>query len=516
MISREMMIGGGALVALLLAGSVAYASSSSSAAAAPAAGTLVFTAGHRYEIDFVVPPNTTYTPSTMPSAPTVQSTLETLASGAFTVVSVGAEVSSTAAPGSGFTAYFLVDCLKTTTLAQADLLAGAPAGTTVTATDEGLTSAALPTGASYDGPNAIAAPLGTTTTVPVGSSIALQIPGGSSAAYWQTPAATTSNAAIVVSAAQGSTGFVAVAPGTATLTGYYVDAGGTKQTATVVVTVVAKAAGAISSSGSAKATSGSSSTTSTPSSSSGSATVISTTVVGKPIAGGWQTTITLGPDSVTVSGWVGDTIIIQPPSGGTWAATGSTAGFPTSGSTPFQATYASPVVVALAWSLGGVSFSTTITFQTGRTFGLATSWQPNDTVRVSLDSSDYTAMNTAAYASAAEYAALKALIVTLQNQGLNPSSFTPSEAFYYFLQTGPWGALTSPVVSTIQVWSEATTTGSSTSAKPSSFPIGGQALPTDWPASDTTGLIRAEFQYSGAGITNAELPFPCTSWVRLT
>src|SRR5579864_2297392 len=202
MISREMMIGGGALVALLVAGGVAYAASAPAAAAAASSASFVFKKGRRYEVDLEVPPQTTYTPSTMPSAKTVQGSFDALASGAFTVVSVGAEVSGTAAPGSGFKAYFIVDCLKDTTISQADVLAGTPTGTTVTVSDEGLTSAA--------------------------------------------------------------------------------SSGSTKSTGT-----------------------SSSTTTSTPSTSSGAATVVSTSVIGKPIAGGWETTVTLGPDSCAVSAWPG-------------------------------------------------------------------------------------------------------------------------------------------------------------------------------------------------------------------
>jgi len=513
MISREMMIGGGALVALLVAGSVAYASSSSPAAAAPAAGTLSFTAGHRYEIDLVVPANTTYTPSTMPSATTVQSSFEALASGAFTVIGVGAEVSGTAAPGSGFTAYFIVDCLKSTSIAQADALAGTPAGTTVSVTDEGLTSAATTkTQASYSATDAIPVTAGATVAVPVGSSVVFNPPGGGT---WAAPV-TTSDASIVApSVPSTANGFVAVGLGTASLSSSY-GTSGSLQTASVLVTVVPIGAGAIGSgSASASLPSGSSSSSSsTPSTSSGSQAVISTTVIGKAIAGGWETDITLGPDSCAVSAWYGDAITIALPSGGTWAATGSSPGFPTSGSTPFKGTYSSPIAVTLAWSLGGVSYATTLTFQTGRTFGVATAWNPNDTVRISLSPNDYTSMMSALNGNAGEIAALSALIASLKNQGIDPSKLTPAQSFVYFLTMGPWAQLLAPLASSIQVWTVASSVGTGTAA--SSAPVDGQALPTDWPASDTTGIIRAEFQYSGGGTTVAALPFPLTSWVRLT
>ena len=517
MISQRAMIGGGAAIAALLVGSVAYAASKPAAAAA-AGASLVFKAGHRYEIDMVIPAGSTWTVASAPSAAQVQANLTAIASGAFSVVSAGAELAGTAGASSGFTFYAIVDCLKAITVSQSDLLAGAPAGTTITATDEGTGSS----GKLYDVADAIPAPLGTSMTVPVGSSIQITNPIDT---LWQYPGATTNNVAVVAPSVPATTnGFVAVAVGTAILSGSYQDASGTIQSGTVTITVVTKGAGAISS-GSASATLPSSSSSSTSgSTAAGTPAPIATNVSGAPASlaspgppasTGWATTIVLGPDSVAVTAWPGDAITIQLPNGATWASSGSSSGFPTSGSAPFVGAYSGPIAVTLAWTLGSMSYATTITFSTGRTWGSTSAFLLRyDTVRISLSNSDYAAMYAAMQSNATEAAAIQTAEAALVKAGVNLATMSAAQLLrMVLLAGGPFDTPLAINVGTLKIWVTANPVGTTLPA--SSSPIEGVALPADWPT-DTGGVIRAEFQYTGDGLTLSALPFPLTGWVRLT
>lgn len=136
MIARELVIGGGVAVAAVLG--LVYAASAKAAPGASGSGSLSFVAGHRYEIDIDVPPSTLPSGS-MPILAHVQEGFDDLAAGGFSVQGVGVNLAGTAAPGSGYTFYVIVDALKAATLSQADLLSGFPTGTTITATDNGLT-----------------------------------------------------------------------------------------------------------------------------------------------------------------------------------------------------------------------------------------------------------------------------------------------------------------------------------------------------------------------------------------
>jgi hypothetical protein len=181
MLSKGAMVAAGAALAALAVGGVAWAATSS--APAPAgAGSLAFVAGHRYEIDLAIPPNTLAAGS-VPTSTAVQASLDAIQSGAFSVVSVGAELPANAAAGSGFTFYVVVDCLKAATVNQAALLAGSPVGTTITATDEGPTPA--------PGSTASSTPAGTTATSPSGAPASTTILGaapalGSGVVQWLT------------------------------------------------------------------------------------------------------------------------------------------------------------------------------------------------------------------------------------------------------------------------------------------------------------------------------------------
>lgn len=434
MISREIMIGGGVLAGLLVGGVAYAASSTSKAAAAAAAGaTLKFTAGHRYEIDMVVPAKTTWTTSNAPTAQQVQTNLNTLASGAFTVVSAGASLTTSTAPDGGFTFWVIVDCLTATTLNQSDLLAGAPSGTTITATDEGLTSQQSSSSSS------------TTTS----SS--------------STSSSSTTSSSSSSSSSSGSTSSGTPAP-----------------TATSVVGEPFELASP-----------------------------------GPPATTGWKTTITLGPDSVTVTAWPGDAIVIKLPNGATWASSGSTAGFPTSGSADFTGAYSSPVVVTLAWKLGSNSYSTTLTFTSGRSWGSTSAFLIKyDTVRISLSTADYTAMLQAMTASTAESTAIATAFQALQTAGVNINTMTYADALRVILLAG--GPIDSPLainLTTLKVWVVANPLGSGKAA--SAAPVDGTPLPSDWP-NDSGALLRAEFQYTGSGLTLSALPFTLSAWVRLT
>jgi hypothetical protein len=436
MISREIMVGG-AVLAGLLVGGVAYAATSTTKAAAAAAGgaTLKFTALHRYEIDMVVPARSTWTTSSAPTLQQVQTNLNTLASGAFTVVSVGASLTTSTAPDGGFTFWVIVDCLTTTTLNQSDLLAGSPTGTTITATDEGLTSQQSSSSSS-------------TTT--------------SSSSSTSTSSSTTSSSSSS-SSSSGSTSSGTPAP-----------------TATTVIGVPFELASP-----------------------------------GPPATTGWRTTITLGPDSVSVTAWPGDSVVIKLPSGATWASSGSTAGFPTSGSADFTGAYSAPVVVTLAWTLGSNSYSTTLTFTSGRSWGSTSAFLIKyDTVRISLSTSDYTSMLQAFTASTAESAAIATVFQRLQTAGINLNTMTYAEALRSILLAG--GPLDTPLainLATLKVWVVANAISGTRPA--SAAPVDGTPLPSDWP-NDSGAIVRAEFQYTGSGLTLAALAFPLSAWVRLT
>jgi hypothetical protein len=229
-----------------------------------------------------------------------------------------------------------------------------------------------------------------------------------------------------------------------------------------------------------------------------------TSVVGGPTSSGWKTSIALGPGSVTVSAWPGDTLSVQLPPGASWAAQAglpASLGFPSSGSAPyaFQVTPSTTALtLPLAWTLGGVAYSTAISLVIGRSFVPATSWATNDLVWISLTQPNFTALSAAVGADAAELAALTAESQALQTSGVNVSLYTAAQSFALFLQSpqAPWTQLLS--VSQLKVWGP------------------GDTPPADWPTADTAGMLRAEFVYTGPGVAVSALPFPLTSWVRLT
>jgi hypothetical protein len=523
-VSKEVGIALGAAAAVLLVGGVAYAASGTPAAAtSSSSGTLTFTAGHRYEVDLVIPPNSIGA-GDMPSATQVQKNLDAIATAAtaFKVVSVGVTLSSTTSVTGGFTFWMLVDAIKTVTVSQADLLSGSPTGTTITATDEGLSSSSTAPvstsqgGASYDAANAIPIPIGTSPTIPVGSSFYITPPG---TAAWATPEGPTSDNYVVL-ARSGVAEFVATSVGKATITGSYVAYAGSSQVQTdsAVVTVVAKGTGAINAGGST-----SSSGSAGASSSSGSAPA-STAVTGAPsglaspgppATTGWTTKVVLGPNDVTVSAWPGDTISIALPDGATWASSGSSNGFPTSGSDPFVGTYSGPSVVILAWTLGGKTRSTTLTFATGRSWGSTSAFLLRySTVRISLSADDYNSLEAAMQSNQAENAAIVAAEMALAKAGVNVSTATPAELFrMVLLAGGPFDKPLAINVDTLKTWAVANPLGTSYPA--SASPVDGTPLPSDWP-SDSMGVFRAEFQYTGDGLTLSTLPYTLSGWVRLT
>lgn len=417
MMSRTTMAAvGGAMVAGVVA-LLAYSATASGATPAAAGGSLAFKAGHRYEIDFAIPANSGLASGNAPTATHVQTELDAIQSGAFHVVGVGVELPASGATDSGFTFYAIVDCIAAITVSQAALLTGSPAGTTVTATDNGLTSAA-----------------GTTT-----------------------------------------------------------------------------------SSGTAAGNTATSTTTPVPA---------HTTVVGEPPQVGgtipqWLTTITLGADSgnVAASYWPGDTISVQLPSGASWTS-GGTQGVPTAGSAVYSFTAPNTLgTVGFAWSMNGTAYMTVVDFAQARTWTSATSWNPLDTVRLSLSNASYNAMIAAMPNDAAEAAALRAMGTQLAAAGFAGFQNVAQELFY-ILTTGPWPAALGIIANaqailasapTFQVWVSQSAGGNPANSWPLS-----QALPSDWP-SDPDGAIRGEFQAVGiARRSLSSVPFPLLAWVRAT
>jgi hypothetical protein len=220
------------------------------------------------------------------------------------------------------------------------------------------------------------------------------------------------------------------------------------------------------------------------------------TAIGQPVAVGWQLTVTVGPGTATFSAWPGDTIMFNLPAGASWRA-GSAA--PSQGNTPFGFIYAAPDSIAINWTdAAGGARSTSIAFTTGRTYAPATDWQTNDQVRVSASATNLQAAETvlALPASSAELAALQAAYAAATPA---TAAGALAQAFALILKTGPWGQVFAPDPATLLTYGPNDT------------------LPPDWPASDTTGYVRGSFAYRGPGVAvPAGLPFPMTSWVRVT
>lgn len=232
-----------------------------------------------------------------------------------------------------------------------------------------------------------------------------------------------------------------------------------------------------------------------------------TSVVGQPGANAWQTVATLGPGSVTVSQAAGDLVSFQLPPGATWSTqTGSvlqlfSGTVPSSGSGPFvfQAGGVS-ALFSLAWSLGGVAYTTAVSLVPGASYVPATSWGPNDQVRISLTQAQMQTMAANIQADAAELAALAADRTALIAASVPVDTLTAAQAFGYFLQApnAPWTATLAVDAATLKTFGT------------------GDTLPADWPTADAAGVVRAAFTYRGAGVSVAALPFPLTAWVRST
>ena len=103
-------------------------------------------------------------------------------------------------------------------------------------------------------------------------------------------------------------------------------------------------------------------------------------------------------------------------------------------------------------------------------------------------------------ADAAELAALTADRAALIASNVDVNNLTAAQAFSYFVQApnGPWTTILAVDPSTIKAYGA------------------GDALPLDWPTADTSGTLRAEFVYRGAGVAVSALPFPLSSWTRAT
>jgi len=221
----------------------------------------------------------------------------------------------------------------------------------------------------------------------------------------------------------------------------------------------------------------------------------STVVVGGPAPPQWTTDITVGVQGATVSAWPGDEIVIALPTGATWAPSGSSTSFPTSGSAPTgPITYQNPGTLVVVWVFGGSTYTTSIRLVSSRTWTAASSWHTDDTVRISINASDYQAAQMAAAAAPQEAAAIQAYAAA---NAKNPANPTPAEAMTAVLAAGAWGQLFQPDPSSVLVFVP---------------PI----IPSDWPTADTTGIMRLEFIYRGPGVALSALPFPVTSWVRST
>lgn len=500
MISKEVGIALGTAALLVVGGGVAWAatrSPSSTPAQTPPTSVPV-TAGHRYQV------TVTWTSGAPDSAITGSAAgIQTFAAGQLATLSpnpFSLNDASFGTVGGLPTAKLWLDCTTTTTVSTTTLayLVGASTpSVSFTVTVEDLSSSSSVSGHSYSAADAIPSPLGTSITVGVGSSLQVTNPAD---ALWQTPGVTTNSAVVVTPSIPATTnGFVAVAPGTAILTGSYVDpTTGLTMTGTVVVTVVSAGAGAISSSGGtagAVAASSSSGSSSTPPS--------ATTAVGAPSASGWTTTITLGTKDATVSAWAGDTVVIQLPAGGTWASSGQAQGLPTSGSAPYSGTWqsTSPFSVTIAWVFGGATYSTKLSFIIARSWTPATSWQTGDTVRISLTPAQIASMQASfsAPGAADEVASIQAYIAAHPLPTGSTTADLVETTAKILLTQGPWATqYFAPKLNSLSVW------------------YGTDAPPSDWPSSDTTGALRAEWVYTGPGIAVSALPFGVTSWVRAT
>ena len=231
-------------------------------------------------------------------------------------------------------------------------------------------------------------------------------------------------------------------------------------------------------------------------------TTAPTSAVGAPSAGGWTLSIVLVPGTVSLTAWPGDVVAVSLPTGCAWRSGSTQSDAPSSGAAPYSFTWApSQILVTFNWlDAQGNERSTIMQFAAARTWAPASTWHPFDTVRLSVSQVDLNALgmtvqgwrNAAAGTltgpAAAELAALNAIVGTSMDQ-----------AFALILTAGPWGqAFQAGPIASVRVYGV------------------GDTLPADWP-SDQAGYIRAEFQYQGsAAVLVSALPFPVTSWVRVT
>lgn len=408
------------------------------------------------------------------------------------------------------------------------LLAGGGIAYAATRGSAAPAAGTAPLASSYNAATAIPVGLGGSITIPLGSSLTVENPAGS---LWQTPGVTTDNAAVMAPSSPATTnGFVAVALGTATLSGSYQDSSGATMTGSVAVTVIAVGAGAIGSgsgaAGAANPGAGSSGGggsgsggTSLPAAVTASAPAAALSslpagspdglVASSPTATGWQESISILPNRAGLSylALFGDQIRVSLPSGAHWRQSVSSIG-PRTGTDDFVFTYIDPVTLVLAYTdAANLDTGTTLTFTTGGVFAATSHLSAGDYVILAVANADVGQI-AAGYAawqanpSAAtpeqqqEVVAFSAALSGIQQSG---QSIDLVQAFALLAMVGPWAKAFGVDVRTWALF------------RPN------DALPAWWPQDDAnrTSEVHFVYRYIGPGIDVASLPFPVTAWKRV-
>jgi hypothetical protein len=391
-------------------------------------------------------------------------------------------------------------------------------GVALAATSSKPAAPAAPLASSYSAAHAIPVGLGGSITIPLGSSLMVDAPPGG---LWQ-GVVTSSNAAVMANSQPTTTsGFVAVALGTATLSGTYQDSGGAPFTGTVLVTVIAAGAGAIASGGSTSLNA------TLPPSSGGSSLPAAVTaslstpagslppgspdglVASSATPSGWQVAVSILANraGMIYQGFQGDVIRVSLPPGAHWRQSVSSIG-PRSGTDDFVFTLTTPITLILAYTdAASLDTGTTITFEIGGVFQRTAHLTTGDYLILAVASADVAQVgasfaawqaspSTATSDQQREVIALAAALAGAQSTG---ATFNLVQAFAMLALVGPWATAFGVDV---RYWA---------------LYQSGDTLPPWWPADDTAagGEIHFFYRYIGRGIDVASLPFPVTAWKRV-